>query len=81
MKNRYTLFLGILSVVWWIFLVIVQLRTTLNCGPDDGLCNSGNTFSGDLIWGSMLATYTLLFVWAPAILVTYLVKNQKKSKS
>ncbi|MCA9333285.1 hypothetical protein KC960_05420 [Candidatus Saccharibacteria bacterium] len=76
MKNRYTLVLAILSTVWWVFLVIGQMRMTLICDPGDDFCNSGNTFTGDLMWGSMLAMYTLLFVWVPFTLVTYFVTKR-----
>ena len=80
MKKRYTLILTILSVAWWVFLVIDQLRLKLNCTPDDGFCNSGNTFSGDLMWGSIIAMYTLLFIWIPFTLITYVVVNRKNTK-
>ena len=81
MKNRFTLVLAIPSIAWWIFLVIGQLRMTLVCDPSDDFCNSGNTFSGDLLWGSVIAMYTLLFVWIPYTLVTYLVAKRKNTKS
>ncbi len=81
MKNRFTFILAVLSVAWWIFMIIGQLRITLNCTPDDGFCNSGNTFLGDLIWGSMLALYSLFFIWAPFTVIAYFVTKRNNSKS
>ncbi|MBI2506670.1 MAG: hypothetical protein HYW00_00835 [Candidatus Colwellbacteria bacterium] len=78
LKNRYYVILGLLSLAWWTFLIIDQLRTKLVCTPDDQLCNSGNTFWGDFTWGSMLAIFSLLIVWIPAVSIgLYLARGKK----
>lgn len=73
-NNRFYMFLAIASIAWWIFLVIDGLNTDLQCTPDDSLCNSGNTFWGDVGWGSMLAVFSLLLVWSFALLIGQLVR-------
>jgi hypothetical protein len=76
LKNRYYIALGLASVAWWVFLVIDQLNTKLSCTPDDELCNSGNTFWGDLIWGTLLAVFSLMLIWIPAVLVGFYLQSK-----
>lgn len=77
LKNRYYLLLAVASAVWWIYLVVNQLNTHLDCPANDSFCNSGNTVSGDVTWGSMIAIVTLLVVWVPAVLIGYILKRIK----
>src|SRR4051812_37037054 len=67
LKNRYFILIEVLSLAWWVFLIVGQLRTHLSCTPYDELCNSGNTFWGDVTWGSMLAIFTLSIIWVPLL--------------
>lgn len=81
LKHRHYAVLGLLSLAWWLFLVIDQLNTDLICTPDDEFCNRGNTFWGDVSWGSMLAILSLVLVWAPAIFTSYYFQVRKKKYS
>lgn len=78
LKKRYYILLGLLSVAWWIFLVIDQLRIDLSCTPTDDFCNSGNTFWGDFIWGTMIAIFSLLLIWIPAVFIGLYLQARKK---
>jgi hypothetical protein len=57
----------ILSIAWWVFLIIQQLKTDLVCDASDTLCNSGNTVLGDIAWASMIALPTLYIAWMLAL--------------
>lgn len=81
LKNKYTYTLIALSAVWWVFLLYNQLTTTLVCSPDDEFCNSGNTVSGDIVWGTWIALLSLSLIWMPYILVMLLVAARKRQKS
>ena len=78
LKNKYTYILLGMSVMWWLFLVINMLRTDLVCGPDDAFCNSGNTFWGDVSWGSGIALITSSLFWIPYVTVVLIVNFRKK---
>lgn len=79
LKGRYYLTLAALSLGWWIFLVIDQLRrVSTGCTPGDDMCTSGNTVSGDIIWGTILAIFSLLPVWIAAVFIGLYIQDKQK---
>ena len=81
LKNKYTYVLLSLSVMWWLYLVINQLNTDLVCGAYDEFCNSGNTFWGDVSWGSGIAFLTLSLVWMPYVIAVLILNRRKLEKA
>lgn len=71
----------IASVIWWIGLIIDQLRLTLDCDPSDTFCMSGNTILGDVLWGTIMAVYSLLFLWVPLILIGLIIQKIRAKKT
>lgn len=80
LRTKPFIALGVLSVLWWLFLVFDQLRTDLKCSPDDDFCNSGNTVTGDITWGSLMAALSLSLVWSVTIGLTLLIRLMRKQK-
>jgi hypothetical protein len=79
LTNRYYIGLELLSIAWWLFLLIGQLRTKLVCDKDDNFCNSGNTFWGDFTYATMLTVLSLSLIWLVGILIgLHLQKKQSK---
>lgn len=77
LKSRYYIVLGIISLAWWLFLIILELQTQLSCAPDDELCNSGNTFWGDVAWSSILAIIALSLIWLVALIIGLYIHRNK----
>lgn len=78
MKKSY-LFGLVVSLGWWALLVYDQLNLDLVCTPDDSLCNSGNTVSGDIIWGTMMAFVSLTIAWGTILTVYFVSKKLKRN--
>ena len=78
LKNKYTYLLSFATILWWLFLVVSMLRTNLVCTPDDALCNSGNTFWGDVTWGTGIAFVSSALIWIPYVTITFIVSSKKK---
>lgn len=78
LKNKFYLVLAILSVIAWAYMTFLALNTDPVCAPNDALCNSGNTFWGDVTWVGAIMLVFLSFIWTPAILIGYYISKHQK---
>lgn len=80
LKRKYFLVLGILSILWWTYLVAEQLRYTPVCDATDDFCLSGQTFWGDFGFGSVLAVATIFAIGVPSVFIALLLSRHKHKK-
>lgn len=75
------LFLGLLSVLWWGFLVVEALQYTPTCSPGDQFCASAQTVYGDFAFSTAFALMFLVPVWAAALIIYATTRSIKERSS
>lgn len=69
---------GAASIVVWLCMLFWQFSVSLECAPDDQLCNSANTIIGDVVWTTFLAAPIVGAGWVLALAAVLISKRYRK---